>query len=259
MTAPARNASLVADDHAHAHAHDDALVRRFLAQRAGEVPVEAVVLFGSRARGDATPASDVDLLLVTAGPPSQRSEAYAGQAFDVIHESFESLHEGAHQRAGGNNNIRLEILATGRLLVDTEGRVAPLMAAARRRFLAPAPATPPDWVEAERARLDAMGRSAGRLARSAVGPEAERAWRALASMRQDDALRRCVQAVYRLERRWSSAFPVLVMRGGLAPWPVLQQGWDRLLAAGDDVAARQAVIDEVVAWTSRQLEAHGSR
>lgn len=234
-------------------------MRRFLAQRADAVPVEAVVLFGSRARGDATPASDVDLLLVTAGPPSQCSEAYAGQAFDVIHESFESLHEGAHQRAAGNNNIRLEILATGRLLVDTEGRVAPLMAAARRRFLAPAPATPPDWAQAERERIEAMGRSAGRLAVIAAGSGAERALPALASMRQDDALRRCVQAVYRMERRWSSAFPVLVMRGGLAPWPMLQEGWNRLLAAGGDVAARQAVIDEVVAWTTRHLEAHGSR
>ena len=51
---------------------DDALVRRFLAQRAGAAPVEAVVLFGSRARGDATPASDVRSSARPSGPVAAR-------------------------------------------------------------------------------------------------------------------------------------------------------------------------------------------
>lgn len=42
-------------------------VARLRARLAPRLPIERVVLFGSRARGDARPLSDVDLLIVSAG------------------------------------------------------------------------------------------------------------------------------------------------------------------------------------------------
>ncbi|MGQ9533328.1 MAG: nucleotidyltransferase family protein [Desulfotomaculales bacterium] len=51
------------------------LLRRFLPDLHGKLPLARVVLFGSYARGNYTVASDVDLLVVYMGPP--RPDAFA--------------------------------------------------------------------------------------------------------------------------------------------------------------------------------------
>jgi predicted nucleotidyltransferase len=48
---------------------------RLTAQARGDPDVLAVLLFGSRARGDATPASDHDVCLVLAAPPRSDLDA----------------------------------------------------------------------------------------------------------------------------------------------------------------------------------------
>ncbi len=47
---------------------DDALLERMVQAIVDEVEPERVILFGSRARGDARPDSDVDLVIVEAEP-----------------------------------------------------------------------------------------------------------------------------------------------------------------------------------------------
>ena len=47
---------------------DDALLERMVQAIVDEVEPEQVILFGSRARGDARPDSDVDLVIVEAEP-----------------------------------------------------------------------------------------------------------------------------------------------------------------------------------------------
>jgi len=46
-------------------------------------PVKQYILFGSKARGDAAPDSDVDLLIITARPLSY------GESHKIVHEVFE--------------------------------------------------------------------------------------------------------------------------------------------------------------------------
>ena len=47
---------------------DDALLRRMVKTIVDEVDPEQVILFGSRARGEAAPDSDVDFVVVEAAP-----------------------------------------------------------------------------------------------------------------------------------------------------------------------------------------------
>jgi uncharacterized protein len=55
-----------------------AVLERWIERLRGELDVEAVWLFGSRARGDAGEASDIDLLVLTRGEPEHdRERAWA--------------------------------------------------------------------------------------------------------------------------------------------------------------------------------------
>jgi predicted nucleotidyltransferase len=50
--------------------------------------VTGVVLFGSRARGDATPESDIDLLVLTARPLTSREQASIVETLYPLQSSF---------------------------------------------------------------------------------------------------------------------------------------------------------------------------
>lgn len=47
------------------------VLRRWIERLQGELDIESVWLFGSRARGDATEESDIDLLVITRGSPER--------------------------------------------------------------------------------------------------------------------------------------------------------------------------------------------
>lgn len=62
------------DWHIDANSDEELLLRQMVSTIVSEVLPETIILFGSRARGDARPDSDVDLLVVEAEPFSpQRS------------------------------------------------------------------------------------------------------------------------------------------------------------------------------------------
>jgi predicted nucleotidyltransferase len=54
-----------------------------VARAADDPDIVAVILFGSRARGDAEPASDYDICLVLAGPPRSELDA-ANKRLDYL-------------------------------------------------------------------------------------------------------------------------------------------------------------------------------
>jgi predicted nucleotidyltransferase len=62
------------DSHIDTNSDEEVLLRQMVSIIVSEVSPETIILFGSRARGDARPDSDVDLLVVESEPFSpQRS------------------------------------------------------------------------------------------------------------------------------------------------------------------------------------------
>jgi hypothetical protein len=96
---------------------------RSVARKIGELPgVEKVILFGSYARGNPAPHSDVDLLVIwnTAKSPTQRWLAVSGLfperpfPMDIVVRTPRQVRGVA---AGGGSFIR-EILSTGKVLFE---------------------------------------------------------------------------------------------------------------------------------------------
>jgi len=88
-----------------------------------------VVLFGSLARGDAVPGSDVDLLIVLAADERRfmdRVSDFLPDAFpigvDVIPWTLAELED----RVAEGDRFAMAILREGRILLDREGAVARL-------------------------------------------------------------------------------------------------------------------------------------
>jgi predicted nucleotidyltransferase len=52
------------------------IIEQLKAKVAERLPLYRVILFGSRARGDAAPDSDIDVLVLLEGPVSRESEEY---------------------------------------------------------------------------------------------------------------------------------------------------------------------------------------
>jgi uncharacterized protein len=55
---------------------DSVILRRLKARLAERLPLSRLILFGSRARGDNGPDSDIDVLVLLNGPVSRESEEY---------------------------------------------------------------------------------------------------------------------------------------------------------------------------------------
>lgn len=90
------------------------------------MPILAVALFGSRARGDEDPSSDVDLLLVTAEGPARHA------SMGDLSLSFYPLPD-LHARARSGNLFLCHVLREGRTLYDPEACFPTLQAEFRLR------------------------------------------------------------------------------------------------------------------------------
>jgi predicted nucleotidyltransferase len=67
---------------------DSLILRRLKAKVAERLPLSRLVLFGSRARGDNEPDSDMDVLVVLEGPVSRESEEYVRScAWELSYEN----------------------------------------------------------------------------------------------------------------------------------------------------------------------------
>ncbi len=67
---------------------DRLLLQRLKAKIVERLPLRRLVLFGSRARGDNEPDSDVDVLVVLDGPVSHESEEYVRScAWELSYEN----------------------------------------------------------------------------------------------------------------------------------------------------------------------------
>jgi hypothetical protein len=86
----------------------------------------AVALFGSRARGDEDPSSDVDLLLVTAEGPARHS------SMGNLSLSFYPLSD-LHARARSGNLFLCHVLREGRALYDPQACFPMLLSEFRLR------------------------------------------------------------------------------------------------------------------------------
>ena len=67
---------------------DSIILQRLKARVAERLPLNRLVLFGSRARGDNEPDSDIDVLVVLDGPVSRESEEYVRScAWELSYEN----------------------------------------------------------------------------------------------------------------------------------------------------------------------------
>jgi predicted nucleotidyltransferase len=67
---------------------DSLILQRLKARVAERLPLSRLVLFGSRARGDNEPDSDIDVLVVLDGPVSRESEEYVRScAWELSYEN----------------------------------------------------------------------------------------------------------------------------------------------------------------------------
>jgi len=99
--------------------------------------VTAAVAFGSRVRGEATPYSDFDLLIVAEGIPAKLHRR--GEEICLIKKSL-SLYpvdilllteREVRSNFSNHNPLFLDIAEDGRIVLDTEGFLQGLMAATR--------------------------------------------------------------------------------------------------------------------------------
>lgn len=106
--------------------NEDALLRRMVEVIVREVDPETIILFGSRARGDAQPGSDVDLLVIEKEPfspqRSRRMEAarlYRQLAgFGVAKDLLLYSRDEVSQLAGSLNHVVGRAMREGRLLYE---------------------------------------------------------------------------------------------------------------------------------------------
>ena len=67
---------------------DSIILQRLKARVAERLPLSRLILFGSRARGDNEPDSDIDVLVVLDGPVSHESEEYVRScAWELSYEN----------------------------------------------------------------------------------------------------------------------------------------------------------------------------
>lgn len=105
---------------------EDTLLRQMVEVIVREVDPETIILFGSRARGEARPDSDVDLLVIEKEPfsplRSRRMEAarlYRRLAgFGVAKDLLLYSRDEVSQLAGSLNHVVARAMREGRLLYE---------------------------------------------------------------------------------------------------------------------------------------------
>lgn len=106
----------------------DAALQEFRAELARDPEVRAVLLFGSHARGDPRPDSDVDLLVITRERTGRGVERRGGTTFELVY----ATEAGAVEFWAANRDDCVALWETARVLHDREGTVDRLRAAAER-------------------------------------------------------------------------------------------------------------------------------
>lgn len=199
--------------------HPDELeAARALIRRIGtEVPAELlqVSLFGSRARGDARPDSDLDLLLVFRRLPPDR-EPHASHAEELAEEM--AAESGIPLTVWAVSLVDLERGLRTPMLVDALADSIPLWC--REAPVPRVPFTPEDAVRCAGALLDRVGEG-----EAEVGEHLERGDAGAAALRvRDDLIRMCVGLhLLRGEtrpRRGEAARALLSAENGALPPPV---------------------------------------
>ena len=119
----------------------DGVLERMVATIVAEVDPERIILFGSRARGDADADSDVDLMVVEKGPfgpeRNEHTEAvrliYALADFPVGKDILVCSREEAEYWRDSLNSVVAEALREGEMLYErSQGKTFRPPAAARR-------------------------------------------------------------------------------------------------------------------------------
>ena len=98
-------------------------LRKYALNVAGRKEVKAVILFGSLARGDYTPSSDIDVLIVVrkaAGNPTERSIPYMDPSLPLDLQPFVLTEEELLLMAGEGRKIVRELVEHGVLLAGDE-------------------------------------------------------------------------------------------------------------------------------------------
>ena len=98
-------------------------LRKYALNVAGRKEVKAVILFGSLARGDYTPSSDIDVLIVVrkaAGNPTERSIPYMDPSLPLDLQPFVLTEEELLSMAGKGRKIVRELVEHGVLLAGDE-------------------------------------------------------------------------------------------------------------------------------------------
>ncbi len=100
----------------------NAVARAYVEELAARPDVEAVILFGSQARGDSRPDSDVDLLVLVAEGYRRAWDERDGQAFELLFLSADV----ARDYLGQNLDTAAEFWASAQILFEHDGRASRL-------------------------------------------------------------------------------------------------------------------------------------
>jgi hypothetical protein len=102
----------------------NAAIDRFVEESKGKPEVLGVILFGSWARGNQRPGSDVDLVVVVSKGLSRTVEHLDGQTFEIIYTTA----DGAFDYWSGHRDDAAGVWGVARVLSDKDGSVERLRA-----------------------------------------------------------------------------------------------------------------------------------
>lgn len=110
------------------------LTQQILADRFPEAL--GAVLAGSAARGEDTASSDLDVVVLLSGPPApmRATERHRGRLVEFFVHTEQSLVGFLDREQQLRRSPLLHMLATGTVVSDPSGRIAPLQEFARRRW-----------------------------------------------------------------------------------------------------------------------------
>lgn len=128
----------------------DERMRAFVDRHTARGDVLAVILFGSHARGNPRPDSDIDLLVIRREGHARVVEYHEGQAFEVVYET----EEGARAFWDANGNDAFGLWQVAQVLHDQDGPGARLRSYGDRVLATRPP--PPTAEHIAHAHFDAM-------------------------------------------------------------------------------------------------------
>jgi hypothetical protein len=113
---------------------------------------------GSTARGEATASSDLDLVVLLAGPPApmRRTERVDGQLVEFFVHTESSFHAFVERERAQRRSPLLHMVAHGRIVGDHGGLATRVQEAARALWSAGPPVPAYAEIEARRYRLTAL-------------------------------------------------------------------------------------------------------